>query len=65
MKRYYRQRHYGKPLPAKRDIKAHLQFLALVAEAGEQNEKLDNNIIDKKRTKVSYDVIGGRIQRQK
>ncbi len=55
---YHRQRHYGKPLPAKRDIKAHLQFFALVKEAGEQNDT------DTERRKISYKVINGRIQRQ-
>ena len=53
-KRYYRRRHYGKPLPAKRDIKAHLQFFQLVKEAGENDE---NN---KTRSKVSNDDTNGR-----
>ena len=56
---YHRQRRYGKPLPAKRDIKAQLQFFQLVFEAGE-----NENETDKKRDKISYDVVNGRIQRK-
>ena len=56
----YRRRYYGKPLPAKRDIKAHLQFFQLVNEAGE-----NQNGNHKKTSKVSNDDTNGRLHRKK
>ena len=54
-----KRKFYGKPLPAKRDVKAQLQFLALVNKAGENDENY------KKRSKVFADNTNVRIQNKK
>jgi hypothetical protein len=38
-----RRRHYGKPLPPKRQVRAHLAFLATVKKANEMTIRIEVN----------------------
>jgi hypothetical protein len=53
----HRQRNYGKPLPPKRQIKAHLKFFESVA--GENNDTNESG------NKVRYRIVDGRVTLQK
>ena len=64
MKLYHRQRRYGKPLPPKRQVKAHFDFFTMVKEAGENENGHAEIRTDASGNKIAYDVIDGRIQRK-
>lgn len=61
-KKYHRQRFYGKPLPSKRQVQAHLKLFETIAG---ENKSGYNNLIESKRSNISYTVAGGRISKQK